>query len=306
VRSEDWIDEENEDEVLGKYTLVSPDIDNYQENWNQEGMQAFLLSDLEDGFDTEAAQDAVSYDDECTYDGREEHEHSIYGLTYTGLYDVYTNCKDTDNVYYTGSFVEASGDHAVLLDFVSMSGADDEAWEVLLESFFVPSAVQSQVNTEGYTSVSDETGRITLSVPVDWTDSASNPWEVDDEVVGIEATFSSDVDEFNDSWEVAGVYVNVWDDFGNDDADDVLETVERAEDCTYDSRFDYEGEGFTGKYDLWTECGGVEGSLLAIMALFPEGNEETLVLVELGMPAESDRAALEPILNTLQVLPAEE
>jgi len=304
VESADWIDEED-DTVLGKYTLVSPDISKYEKDWSQEGLQAFILTDI-DGFDTEDAQDAVDYSDECTYEERETHEHTIYGLTYSGHYDVYSDCGGTGNLFYSASFVESKGDHAVLIDFVSMSNADDEAWEVLLESFFLPSAVQSAVSVEGFATVSDETGRISLSVPTEWTDSESEPWEVDDEIVGIAATFSSDVGDFNDMWDVAGVYVNVWDEFGNDDADEVLDTVDYSDDCTYDSRFDYEGDRFTGKYDLYTECGGVDGALLALMALFPVENEDTLVLVELSMPAEEDRASLEPVLDTLQVLPTQE
>ncbi len=305
VESADWVDSDS-DEVIGKYTLVSADIENYRENWNQAGLQAFVLTDLEDGFDTEGAQDAVDYSDECTFEERDEHEHTIYGLTYSGHFDVYSNCKDSGNLFYTGSFVESNGDHAILIDFVALDDADDEAWEVLLQSFFLPSARQAQVNPEGFATVTDESGRISLSVPVEWADSFSGPWEVDDEVVGIEATFAKDVAAFDESWEEPGVYVNVWDDFGNNDPDDVLDEISLEDDCTYDSRFDYEGERFSGKYDLFTECGDVEGSLTAVMALFPLENDESLVVVELTMPTDADRAVLEPILNTLQVLPPAE
>jgi serine protease Do len=300
ISSEDWV---VDDEVIGKKTLVSPDIERYQEKWDQEGLQAFILSDLEDGFDTEVAQDAVDFSDECTFEERLEHEHSIYGLTYSGYYDVYTDCKGSDNIFYSGSFVEGNGDHAILIDFVSMSAADDEAWEVLLQSFFLPSAVKPDVNTTEFATVTDQSGRISLAVPIEWEDDTGGPWEVDGDVVGIEATFSTNVRDFDESWEVAGVYINVWDDFGSDDAGDVLDIVGRSDECTFDDRFDYEGERFTGQYDLYTDCGDVEGMLLAQMALFPVDNPETLVLVELAMPTRSDRAILEPILNTLQVAP---
>jgi len=124
------------------------------------------------------------------------------------------------------------------------------------------------------------------------------------EVVGIEATFAVNVADFDNSWHEPGLYVSVWDDWGSDDPDNVLDEID-MEACTYDTRFDYEGDLFNGRYDLYNDCGDVEGSLTAIMALFPNDNADMLVLLELTMPTNADRVALDAVLNTLKILPAE-
>lgn len=305
VNSRDWVSDDGTE--LGKITDVAPDIEAYQNSWAEPGMQAFLMTDVSPDFSVDDAMDAVDFSDICTYEERvPDIVHTIYGVTYTGKYDVYTRCKDSNTIYYTGVYLADTKDHAYIIDLVSATEADDEAFEVLLKSFFLGAAVQPELNTDKYAPVQDESGRISLQVPVDWTDSESGPFELDDESLGVEFTVSPDVAAFNESWESPGAYVAVWDDFGVPDPDAVLDMIGFEDDCTLDSRYEYEGDLFSGKYDLWSDCGGVEGATLASFALSADALPDALVLLYIGTPTEEDLSILDPILSTLRVMPAAE
>lgn len=303
VVSEDWIGDD--DEVLGKKVTVAPDVSAYNDSWDAPGLSAYLISDVGEDFDPVDLLGEGGFSDTCTLDETvTDFEHEIYGLRYTGAYEVYGECDGADTIFYTGVFGEASGGHAYFLDLVAASEADDEAWETLLQSFFLGSAVTAEVNTEEYTTVTDDTGRISVSVPNAWSDTLSAPWEIDGDVVGIEFTAAPDVQEFTDSWEAAGVEISVYDDFGSLDADELLDDIDLSDDCDYDARYDYDNDDdFAGKYDLWVNCGGVEGSIYGVFALQQVADDSMLTLVSLGLPTEEDLSALEPILTTLTVQP---
>jgi serine protease Do len=304
INSRVW--EDDEGEYLGQITEAAPDIDEYRNSWAAPGMQAFLLTDVGPDYDVEESMDAVDFSDICTYEERvPDIVHSIYGVTYRGAYDVYTRCDDSDTIYYTGVYLADSSDHAYIIDLISATAADDEAFEVLLNSFFLGAAVQPELNADEYTLVVDESGRISLQVPAAWTDSLSLPFEIDDEVVGVELTVSTDVAEFNDNWETAGANIAVWDDFGEPDSDEVLDAITFDDQCTYDTRYEYEADNFSGKYDLWGDCGGVEGASLATFALSFDSLPDSLVVLYIGTPTTDDLSILDPILNSLRVAPAE-
>ena len=304
VNSREWVNDD--DEYLGQITEAAPDIEAYRNSWDEPGMQAFLLTDVGPDFSVDDAMDAVDFSDECTYEERVPNiTHTIYGVGYSGKYDIYTNCGGADSIYYTGVFLADAQDHAYIIDFVSTATGDDEAFEVLLNSFFLGSAVQPVLNTTEYAPVTDASGRISLQVPVDWTESESGPFVIDEEEVGVELTVAPDIDAFNDSWESSGAYVGVWDDFGASDADEVLDTITFEDDCTYDSRYEYEGEGFAGKYDLWNDCGGVSGATFASFALTFDSAPDTLVVLYVGTPTVDDLGNIDPILSSLRIAPPE-
>ncbi len=305
VNTRDWLADDGTE--LGKITEVAPDIQAYRDGWNEPGMQVFLMTDIGPDFSVDDSMDAVDFSDICTYEERvPDIVHTIYGVTYSGKYDVYTNCDGGTSIYYTGVFEAGTKDHAYIIDFVSTTEADDEAFNVLLESFFLGSEVKADLNAAEYAPVQDESGRISLQAPVAWTDSESGPFEIDGETVGVEFTTSTDVNDFNDSWETPGAYVAVWDGFGETDVDEVLDTISFTDDCTYDTRYEYEGDTFAGKYDLWNDCGGVEGATFASFALTSDALADALVLLYIGTPTTQDLSILDPILNTLRIAPADD
>src|SRR5690606_1203459 len=105
-----------------------------------------------------------------------------------------------------------------------------------------------------------------------------------------------------DSWEVSGLYVGVWEEFGSADTGEILDIIGLDDQCTFDSRYDIEDERMAGQYDLWTDCGDVEGSTMATFAVFPESAPDTLVILKLYMATEAELNALDVVLNTITLV----
>lgn len=303
IEAEDWIG--SDDEVIGKVTRIAGDIDEHLSSWNEPGVMIYLMTDIVPDFEPEDALDAAGFDD-CTALERTDHEWTIYGVHYHGAVDLYTDCNGAETFLYTGAFVDDDVTHAYFVDFVSADIGGDEAFDVAVNSLYYSAAVKPLANPEEFTTVVDETGSISVLAPVEWTDVESASFIVDDEEVGPEMTIATDVEEYNNSWEVGGMYLALWNDFGSADSEDILDTLNWEEDCVFDARYDIDSDRFTGQYDLWTDCGDVEGSTMATFALFPVDNEDDLLIVYLYMATPDDLRILDPVLNSLTVVQAED
>jgi serine protease Do len=300
VAAEEWTTEDGE--ALGDKLTISSDAQDFSENWDIAGLTVRTMTDPSTDLNIDDLLDSFDMSDSCTFEERQEHTHTIYGITYTGKYDIYTNCGGEDNVYATLLALPDAGDHLFWIDYVAIEGADIDAFDVLLQSFYLASAAQAvepTVNPEGFTEISDDAGFITISVPNDWADVESGDWESDGDVVGKFLTASPSLDDFNSGWETPGMWVAIPNEIGNTSVDDVLDSFDFSDFCTYDQRYDYEDERFVGKYDFWTVCNDIEGSLFATFALQPVDNDQTGVVMYVYMPSEDDIAALEPLLLTL-------
>lgn len=301
IEAEDWVDSEGE--VIGKVTRISADVEEHLANWNEPGVIIYLMTDIISDFDPIVALDAAPFDD-CTALEREERDWTIYGVHYSGAIDLYTDCNGADTYLFTGTFVDDDASHAYFVDFVSGDAGGDEAFDVLTESLYYSAAVKPLANPEEFTTVTDDSGQISVLAPVEWVDKVSGPFEVDDEEVGVEITVAPDIEEYNSTWEVSGMYAALWQDFGNAAPDAVLDTLDWEEDCEFDARYDMESERFTGQYDLWNDCGGVDDSTMATFALFPVNNDDDLLVVYLYMATPGDLRVLDPMLNSLTVVQA--
>lgn len=300
VQAEEWTTEDGE--VLGDKLTISSDAQDFSENWNVAGLTVRTMTDPGADLDIDDLLDNFDMSDSCTYEERQEHTHTIYGVTYSGKYDIYTNCGGEENVYATLLAVSDAGDHLFWIDYVAMDDADIDAFDVLLQSFYLASAAQAAeptVNPEEYTEIGDEAGLMTISVPNGWTDVDSGDWEADGDVVGKYLTASPSLEDFSSGWETPGMWVAIPDKIGDASADDVLDSFDFSEFCTYDQRYDYEDDRFVGRYDFWTKCNEIDGSLFATFALQPVNNDQTGVVMYVYMPTEEDIAALEVLLLTL-------
>ena len=304
IVEEDWVS--SDDEVLGKVTRIAADVEEHQSSWNEPGVMVYLMTDIIPDFSTEVALDDATFDEDCEFVERIPHEWSIYGLHYSGAYDVFTDCNGADTTFYTGAFVDDDVSHAFYLDFVTADDAGDEAFDVALNSLYYSAAVQPLANPDEFTTVVDDSGSISVLAPVEWVDVESGPFIADDEEVGVEMTVATDVEDYNDSWEVSGMYLGLWEDFGSTETSEVLDTLNWEEDCIFDARYDIDSERFTGQYDLWNDCGDVEGSTMATFALIPVDNEDDLLIVYLYMATPDDLRILDPMLNSLTLVQSED
>jgi serine protease Do len=153
----------------------------------------------------------------------------------------------------------------------------------------------------GYTTVTDDSGILTVDVPIEWTDVNGSPWTLSDEVVGVSVSAAPDLNGFNTTWTTPGIFFGASDtliqDFGS--MEEVLDLLDFSDSCTYGGREPYSDALYSGAYDVWSECGG-EDVLYVVLASTPE-TRDVLILVQVQVVTDADLEALDYILNTFVV-----
>lgn len=179
----------------------------------------------------------------------------------------------------------------------------------LVQSFSFAQALSDEATTtdagtsESYTdyvSIEDDSGALTMDVPVEWSDTNGGAWTENDEEIGFALSAAPDLAGFTDTWEVPGVFFGVSDQLGLS-PEEYLDSTTFNDSCTYDSRSEYADGVYTGFYDLWTDCGDV-GSSLVVIAAQPE-DASYLAVVQVQVVGDADLEALDRIMNTFIYLP---
>jgi serine protease Do len=153
-----------------------------------------------------------------------------------------------------------------------------------------------------FVDVADDTGTISLRVPETWTDTVSEEWDLGDGPIGVAFTAAPSVQDFEDYWDVPGIFIAVSEEVAAAlTPAEVVDEFDFAEDCTYDDRYDYESANLEGVYDVWENCGEVEGATYVVLAATPVGEESPLVLLNIGLPTEEDAAAFSELVNSLAI-----
>jgi serine protease Do len=156
-----------------------------------------------------------------------------------------------------------------------------------------------------YTEITDETGTLSMEVPVEWADQRlSGSFEFEGEDVGPSMGAAFDYDAWINSFSESGAYMaassSLAQQFGEGVEDAVLDANDFSGTCEYDGRFeDYDDGVYTGKYDIWTNCEGT-GSEFHVLAAVPE-DRSFVILVQVAVVNEADAEAEERILETFTV-----
>lgn len=153
----------------------------------------------------------------------------------------------------------------------------------------------------GYTSITDDTESLEVSVPNEWTDVNGAAWEFEDEEVGASVSASTDRDAYADNWDVPGMFFGASSSLASEyDVDGLLDYFDYSGTCDYDARYEYEDAAYTGKYDLWTDCDGT-GSIFLVLAAEPEDGSY-ITAVQIQAVTEDDIEAAEEILGSFVVV----
>ncbi len=151
-----------------------------------------------------------------------------------------------------------------------------------------------------YVAINDDSGTLTMEVPVEWRDVDGSAWLLDGEEIGLSLTAATSVADFNNTWDTPGAFFGVSDQFDLT-TDELLDSFDYSDDCTYDSRSEYSDSVYTGSYDLWTNCGET-GSSLVVVGVQPE-DASYLALVLVQVVGDADLDALDRIMNTFIFVP---
>lgn len=148
---------------------------------------------------------------------------------------------------------------------------------------------------DNYVTVTDDSGLLQMNVPEEWSQVDGSPWELEGEVIGESLTAAPDIDGLFNRWDTPGAFFGATEQFDRS-VDELLDSLDYRESCTYEGRSPYEDEVYTGQYDLWSDCGSVNARVLVVAAQPADGSHVALVLVQ--MVSEADLAATDQVLAT--------
>ncbi|MDJ0753022.1 MAG: trypsin-like peptidase domain-containing protein [Ardenticatenaceae bacterium] len=153
-----------------------------------------------------------------------------------------------------------------------------------------------------YMRVSDDTGSLSMEVPVEWSDIDGSGWGDGGVNFGPSITAAPILDQLNDNWDVPGVFFATTREYAVITPDETLDSFTDilSEDCVFDSRNDFEDNTYTGKFELWSDCGG-EGTLGVVLAFNPTSGEDLLAIMIIVVVSDADLDAMDRILSTFEV-----
>lgn len=311
--ADEWI---VDDEAIGFYYTASPSLSGFNGGWTTPGVTIYSAETGGEEFSPADAVDSNDFSDTCTYADRYQHEHTIYGITYTGVYDVWTNCDGEDNTFVVLAAASDPNDHIVLVYYLAVEDEDYEAFDVLARTFYVETAgtadlIAEAANTrsnrtttsaEDYMLLVDEDEALAIRVPVIWSDTSNDEWVLEGEVIGRAITAATDIQDFEDRWDTAGVFAGVSDVLAEGFApDELLDVLDYTDECAYDDRYVYETDALEGVYDLYVDCGGVEGQAFVVLSAAPVDNSDVILLLYTSLITDQDVAYFEEMLRSLSV-----
>lgn len=154
-----------------------------------------------------------------------------------------------------------------------------------------------------YTTVTDDSNLIEVSVPVQWADRDGRAWQSDlatgvEELIGPALTAAPDVAGFNDTWGTPGVFIGASAMIPTS-VEETLDMFSFSDTCTFDGRFSYDDGVYTGLYDVYSDCGGVGSVFFQVIA--EPADQTRLIMVQVVALTDADLAAADQVFATFIV-----
>lgn len=153
-----------------------------------------------------------------------------------------------------------------------------------------------------YVSITDDTGAVSVDVPVEWGDVNGAPYTGSDGIDRVDVRASSDLDAFGSGWDTPGMIFTASSGLARTTAvDDLLDVLGEgvSGSCTYGGRESYEDTLYSGSYDVYVDCGSSQ-AVYVIVAVQPE-DASFLASVQVQANSDADLAALDRILSSFVV-----
>jgi serine protease Do len=114
----------------------------------------------------------------------------------------------------------------------------------------------------GYNTCIDDSANIQVDIPDTWIDINGSNWMFDEQNIGVAISAAPSLSDFENYYDAEGVFFGASDTFaqigGYVEFLDYYTDAYRG-DCTLDGRFDYNDGLYKGKYDQYSNCGGIGG-----------------------------------------------
>jgi serine protease Do len=210
--------------------------------------------------------------------------------------------------------IRTAGDNAIAVDVLRYDTSEVLRGEIngsqpIELAFSFADEIEDEVSvdesdsTDAYTdyqSIVDDTGKIVIEVPVEWSD--VDPAPITDDPSG-EIPYilaSTDREAWINTFDVPGVlFVKLG------PTDDIPATLGEygggfAESCTDLGLVDYSDPVFTGQYQVWDACDGT-GTAMVVLAAVPADNSYSALMM-VQIVSEADLDALDRIFQTFNVI----
>lgn len=152
-----------------------------------------------------------------------------------------------------------------------------------------------------YVEIYNDGGEIKLSVPKEWSDVDGRDWAPNNENVGPALSAAPNLQEYYETYSTPGVFFAASKVLAQRyDENSFLDELDKYAECTYEGRYDYADQLYTGVYDLFTNC-GPDKSIIIRLAAVPE-NRAFLMYVNVQVVTEADLEALDAILQSFEVV----
>jgi serine protease Do len=142
-------------------------------------------------------------------------------------------------------------------------------------------------------------------VPKEWSDIRTGDWTSNDKKIGVGINASPSVDEWLNGFETPGVFIGASKTLAEQgvqgyfdaEADYGTKNCESGQGAE-----DYSGNGLTGKYEIFDNCGSTSSQWIVLVA----APEDVSYLVEFNFTSTSDKdfAAANHILQAFEILKA--
>jgi serine protease Do len=182
---------------------------------------------------------------------------------------------------------EINGDEPLALAF---SFAEEVADEVGDES-------DAAAATYEYETVIDDLGQIQVSVPTVWASRDTAPGTLDDGTQIPYIGAAPDIEGFRTSFDIPGL---IFAKLPAGDVDAALAEYGFAGSCTDGGITDYTDPIFTGRYQVWQDCGGGVNDVVTLAALPADGSYMAVIVA--GIVTDADLAALDQAFNTFNAV----
>lgn len=147
-----------------------------------------------------------------------------------------------------------------------------------------------------YTKITDDSGRVEVEVPSTWTD--RNGTSIDFLGFTLPAvSASTDLDGFFDTWNTPGIIVVAAPELDASNFDSTLEFF-APDECDSLGSDTFEGRDLIGKFDVYVDCGGVDGMYYVVGAFF-DVIYEAMVIVLAQVMDESQLEVIDQALDTV-------
>lgn len=153
-----------------------------------------------------------------------------------------------------------------------------------------------------YMTIYDDTNSLSVDVPTEWSDTLGGAWTIDDQDVGYSLMAAPSIDQYFNTWDTPGIFFGASTSLVDQlSEDDLLDMVTFYDSCEATGREDYDDGLYTGKMDVWDNCGG-NGTVFVNIAAVPE-DRSFIILVQVQIVSDADLDALDQAINSFVAVP---